>query len=75
VGNVASMEQIRSACCLRFHVFNMVNMSVVVFWIMMLCGLVGGYQCYLIIILTQSIHNNVFLSYLCLPWAIHVSGL
>jgi hypothetical protein len=23
-----------------------VKMSVVVFWVMMLCGLVGGYQCF-----------------------------
>jgi hypothetical protein len=29
---------------LRFEVLMAVNMSVAVFWVVMLCGLVGGYQ-------------------------------
>jgi hypothetical protein len=46
VENVASMEQIRSAYSLRFDVFTVVKILIVVFWVVMLCGLVGGYKCF-----------------------------
>jgi hypothetical protein len=32
---------------MRFEVFMAVKLSVVVFWILMQCGVVGGYQCFI----------------------------